>query len=488
MDNIYEFIDDQKAKQIEIETEINFCYPNQEIISVFKLAQSLNKHVLITSDMYLPQVVILKMLHKAGIVGNFTLNISNVNHLSKYQGEIYKYYIEKFSKRKILHIGDDEFSDIYQAKLFGITSFLIPQTAKHLSSFIKTIHDKIAYGIILIKCKDNFSNKLKCLSMEDFGYFIAPLIFNYMNWLYREVRNKKVDKILFISRDGYLLEKLYRLYPDPKPSGIYFYTSRRALGVCSIKSEKDIIDTFNVYYLSRRISIKQFINAAFGVEIDDEYSNKYMNDINKDDLLKYILSLKTEIFANANNEYKEYREYINSVCDENEVLAVINFVGSGSTQFFAEKLFKNRLLFLYFQTTSDIKKNKLNFNNLFSCYGNFLSPFTSNNMLTLHYHDLEAILTSPEEQFVKFQDNKKVFCASINDNFQNIEPSHESILSFFNEIIQLNKNWWDIDYSLNFIDNLLSCPFKNINITLNENIKKYLTITDSFAQVPTKQE
>ena len=139
-------------------------------------------------------------------------------------------------------------------------------------------------------------------------------------------------------------------------------------------------------------------------------------------------------------------------------------------------------MFFYFQTTSDIKKHKINFDNFFSCYGDFLSPFCVDNVLTCYYHHLEAVLSSPDEQFIKFHNGEKIFYESENDNYKNIVSSHESVFIFFKEIIELNKSWYKINFSLDFINNLLAAPFKNINIVLNHSIKKYFAITDGFAQ------
>ena len=482
LDNIYEFIDDKSFKDIEVKLEIKNAYPKKEVIDAFNYAQNLNKKVLITSDMYFNMENITNILNKIGITGNFDLNISSEIKKSKYDGSVFKYYREKYNVLKILHIGDDEYADIEQAKKYGFETFLVPKTEIVLLNKTKDINDKLILGTFISKAEDAFSDRLSCKKISNVGFFIAPLILNYMNWLYAMTKKEGIDKILFIARDGYLLEKIYQLYPSDKPKGIYFYTSRRNLGVCSIKSKQDIIDVFNTYYASRKITIKKFINSAFGVMINSKFTETYLNEVNKEDLLSFILEHSEEILDNARKENIEYQNYINSVSKNCKKLAMINFVSSGTTQHFAEKVINNNIKVYCFQTTPDIKKVNINFGNLYSLYGNFVSPYTSNSALSKHYHMLEAILTSPEEQFVKFENGKKVFVAEKNDNFFNIEKVHKSILDFINEIITMDNNWYKKNYDNELVENILDLLY-NVNYTdVEEEIKTKFKITDGFSQ------
>src|SRR5699024_7090973 len=58
-----------KLKQLEIQCELEFCQQNSFIKILFDTAVSLNKKILLISDMYLPQTVIESMLKKCGYTG-----------------------------------------------------------------------------------------------------------------------------------------------------------------------------------------------------------------------------------------------------------------------------------------------------------------------------------------------------------------------------------------------------------------------------------
>ena len=90
--DIYDFISIPGAIETEINTELEYCAPKREVIDILKFAQNLNKQILITSDMYLPEDVIRQMLAKVGINEPYKLYVSNECNMSKYSGSIYEYY------------------------------------------------------------------------------------------------------------------------------------------------------------------------------------------------------------------------------------------------------------------------------------------------------------------------------------------------------------------------------------------------------------
>lgn len=483
MKDIYDFISIPDAIETEINTELEYCAPKREVIDILKFAQNLNKQILITSDMYLPEDVIRQMLTKVGVNEPYKLYVSNECNMSKYSGSIYEYYKKIYVNKKILHIGDDEFSDVSQAERYGITAFQTIKKHNSLLPFCTTIKDKILLSSLLNKIDNCFSNKFQCTSMEIIGYFAAPLIINYMNWLFRKSKELGITKILFIARDGYLLEKLYKKYPFKKPEGIYFYTSRRALAVTTIKTKQDIIETFNIFYLNRKITIKKFINAAFGVEIKDSFTEKFVNEVSAKELLDYILTHTELILDNASKEREEYLKYISSVINNDDCIGIINFVSSGTTQFFAEKLLGNNIKFFCFQTTCDIKKVNLNFNNLYALYGEYISPIISNNNLARHYHTLEAILTSPDEQFVKINNGIMEFLNNnVRDDFEKISKCHNGICEFFDYVTKFDKEWYNNTFNIDLIDNITGMLFNEELTEVPEEIKGSFKITDGFSQ------
>lgn len=70
---------------------------------------------------------------------------------------------------------------------------------------------------ILDKCSINGYEKL------------GPLVYGYVEWLYRQLRNKDIHKIFFFSREGCYLKEIFDLYHLDEFKTEYLYVSRKAL-------------------------------------------------------------------------------------------------------------------------------------------------------------------------------------------------------------------------------------------------------------------
>ena len=63
---------------------------NPETLCMFNLAKSLNKTVLIISDMYLPQSSLQNILESKGVKGFSKIYVSSEHAKSKHSGALYK--------------------------------------------------------------------------------------------------------------------------------------------------------------------------------------------------------------------------------------------------------------------------------------------------------------------------------------------------------------------------------------------------------------
>ena len=113
-----------ELKRIEIDTEIEVCIPNKEVVEVFNGIS--DKNVYLISDMYLPKKVIETILNKCNIMKYNELFVSSETGLMKRSGELYEYIFEgnKISKKEWLHIGDHSIADFIVPKILSINSFL----------------------------------------------------------------------------------------------------------------------------------------------------------------------------------------------------------------------------------------------------------------------------------------------------------------------------------------------------------------------------
>ena len=92
-------------------------------------------------------------------------------------------------------------------------------------------------------------------SFEELGYiFLGPMVFNFFIWLKSELKN--TDKILFNSREGYFLEKIYKIFQTKYnlPESVYFKTSRKLSSISSFFTKDDVYDTFKLHRYSGTLS------------------------------------------------------------------------------------------------------------------------------------------------------------------------------------------------------------------------------------------
>lgn len=154
-----------------------------------------------------------------------------------------------------------------------------------------------------------------------FGYEVfGPLLFGFVKWLYTDAKKKKVEQILFLSRDGFVMKRLYDMLNLDIPSA-YFEVSRRSLRIPNYDkhmSYEEIIDTLTVPNMSNIVQIFD----SLGLDAD-----KYKNEIidygfNRNELLKRdkLVSnekfrklyefVKNDIFINASIERDNLIKYL----------------------------------------------------------------------------------------------------------------------------------------------------------------------------------
>src|SRR3972149_9349128 len=477
------------------------------MVDAMRHAKSLNKKVLLTSDMYFPCEIIKNILTSNNIVEWDELIISCDVNGSKYSGNLWKYYRELYKEKQILHIGDDDFADIKQAASYGINTFKVHSaldllkisSISEVSNKAQTFDDKLLLGNTVACLFNNpfVLSKTNKINVDDFfniGYsFLGPLILKFILFLINLSAKNNITKMLFLSRDSYILEKLYQNYiqktgHDNLPKGIYFLTSRRALSVSSIENINGIADVFKHAPYVTRINFKQFLWATFGVQAheNDIYQNQLLYDLNAKELELHIISkYGVEIIETAKEERKCYVDYYLTLgIEENEKIGVVNFVSGGVTQHFFEKVFKNpNTNFIYFATLVNFEDVSCE-NEVHAVYGKKLSSYTdSTNALVRYYLTAESIFSSPDEQFVRFSNEGLPVYENIDPHrdFSGIARCHEGIESFFNDTLKNDTRLISRDFSDKFSDYIFGLAFSPKKCSLSAEIKKKLNIKDSFS-------
>lgn len=239
LDEIYAEIPKWTAmKKKEYAAERKCLVANPEVVATWNVAKELGKKVIITSDMYLPASFIQKVLRENGIDGWDGFYLSSERKKCKWSGDLYDVLLSDLGcpKDKILHIGDNNYSDVGKANEKGIVAYGYQKVMDNffeecpfVKSFLGTCPslDKrlfvgaIAIGWHLYKCEHRdwtYWNRIGFLFAGTLGYA-------YMKFVGENAKKQGFDHIMFVARDGYILQKIFNvLYPDIKTD--YFYASR----------------------------------------------------------------------------------------------------------------------------------------------------------------------------------------------------------------------------------------------------------------------
>ena len=340
----------EKIKKIEIETEINAAMPNMAVYPYYEQCISLKKKIDIISDMYLPGAVIEKILSHIGIKGYNKLYSSCDYRRTKWEnGDLFDVCLKenKINPSEVLHIGDNQRADIEMAKKRGIDTYCIANTKYRTASrytstkFILSPKNKRYYN----RLKNFIDNSIPQREEIAFhtGYEIfGPLLCHYIIWLRSIAHSNKIDKIIFFSRDGYILKKAYDLLHDDKVTTEYLYISRRAVIVPLLSYTNTLEEFFHLYKSwPKKIKIQYFIDRL-GLspnDITDElkkYSYQlediilYQNILHDSKFRDFFDEIRPKFLHAGDKQKLLLQQYLSSAIEEDENATIVD-IGGGCT-------------------------------------------------------------------------------------------------------------------------------------------------------------
>lgn len=221
--------------KLEIETELEMCCPDHFFSQLYRYACQKGKHIVITSDMYLPESIIRKILEKCDVTNYEKLYLSSSYKKNKRIGELFDCIIADYlgMQRKILHIGDNVIGDYLVPFKRGIRCCLVNGDKDYLRYWKRP---NAGSGLTDRHWLYAFLNNriLKLGDKSDasvIGYeVIGPILLGFCQWLYKRVREDGIEKLFFLSREGKFLQEAYHvIHPEESLPQCYLYVSRRAL-------------------------------------------------------------------------------------------------------------------------------------------------------------------------------------------------------------------------------------------------------------------
>lgn len=352
MKNAYEYSEDEieRLLQAELECEYSLLSARNSAQKLFYLAKKLGKKVIIVSDIYLPYSFISKMLAHCGYEGYDKLYLSSEYKMTKSTGRLYQTVIDDMRKQgveagEILHIGDNERSDVASAKRQGMEAMQIRRVEsiansdvpfRRLRSFSdRRCDNTFLIGFAINRLYDDYDN----LSMPDNALrfisdissvseiLIAPLVFSYAKWLVDECYRLGRKSIIFIENEGLLLEKIIRRILEYKTPKLCVKRCTVGLDIEKIVSDStsDVINA----KVDPNMTVGDFISNFFKIslsELDLSVIRKYGYNTTEEKIgsIIHYLPLFNEIILMRNADREKCISKLRSTCpelfDENNLL------------------------------------------------------------------------------------------------------------------------------------------------------------------------
>ncbi len=424
------FINAVELAKLEWELDFTLLAVRESVRELFKSFVSMGKKVVITTDSYYSKEQIAQILARFDFDGYDDILVSCEYGTAKTQ-ELFLLLLDKYSRMRILHIGDDELADIEKANNYGIDTFRIYSASDLFDSLgglgiedeIVSVSDCVKMGLFLAHIFNNpflfeDSNcKLSVYDASDIGYlFCSAMIIDFVLWLKRCVDQQGYEQVFFGARDGYLIHRLYNLLDDSK-AAFYFYSSRTAAIRAGMYSRDDIEYVDSMKFFG---SAEEAMRVRFGISVDDVGS-----------IDRYAL-----ILERANQQRNNYHKYIDKLGVGLGKIAFFDFVAKGTVQLYIQRLFTQHMKGFYFlQLEPEFMADKgLDIESYYSEKGNSTSAIFEN------YYVLETILTAPFPQMEEMDcDGNPVFVKETRSgrDLKVFESIQSGIMEFFEDYIRI---------------------------------------------------
>lgn len=333
--SVEEFLDYSYSQEFEIERShlyLDECC-TQEIIKHKMNGDT----IVLISDFYLGKCFIQEILKELKFEGFFTeMFVSSDLNRRKATGKLYKYVLEylKIQPEAMFMQGDNYKSDVIMPQQFGICA----KWRRYDNPYHEMSDGNLKRKVKEILFSGGEENALSGYAGE-MAYFVSEL--------YRRLCRNGDKKVLFCSREGQLLKKMFDIYQikvwgKKVIESKYFYVSRRATILPSL-DEFDCEEFKMIFRQFKKLKVKDFLQSIGFLDNEMEFVCKEIEvsmdseiSIDKENSV-YIKLLNNSIFLNMYNKkrhdqkaafYKYLHELGYSLTNEKIVIVDIGWKGT----------------------------------------------------------------------------------------------------------------------------------------------------------------
>ena len=422
--------------ELELATERRLLRPRMTLVDAAHAQARSGKRVVAVSDMYLCNQDLHHVLPPIVSAAIEQLHVSCDNGWRKDTDQAWQNLpeIENVLPSRWLHVGDNEHADVQRPQALGFihpVHVLRPAAMLDVVPSLRSLRpmpeqesrwqDQLWLGLIANhfagladRSPDAFCPTLVLNEPETLGYLaLGPLVLDYVTWLARQAHEDGIDKILFLSREGYLLQRVYRQLQVHVPAlqaieGIYLLASRRGVSTPALQTIDDLAAVFAGHYTG---PMRKLLQARLGERIADMAARHLGESViaaeiflpgMQEKIIDLLRPIATAILDVARDERSTYLEYWNnSVGSSSAIVADIGYAGTIQAQL--AQLTGKTLGGAYFAVKHEADQVHTNGGWAHArFYDERIDERDSSPMMRYHLL-LEAILTSPDGQFSHFE-------------------------------------------------------------------------------------
>ncbi|WP_200333347.1 rhamnan synthesis F family protein [Thiocystis violacea] len=469
----------QALLQLEVTTEQGLFVVNPVAADALKALDRAGRRLILVSDMYLGEAHLRPVLARLGLDVFDRLYVSADTGRRKDRGDIWEHVLQRedVAQSQLQHVGDNEHSDVQvlvdrgfphpvhvmrPAALLGI----LPGGQAFIRCFRErpSWRNELILGLVANRVNRHLTTTPEpthrpFADPDVFGYgIIGPIVFVFMAWLIRRLQEDGATSARFLSREGWLLERLYgamRSHPAVSavapdlPAGVYCYCSRSVVGLAAIRDEADLALLLAAHYDG---SFRQLLTARFGLLDVEDIAAKLGEEVLDENLrlpedhhriqvlLRDCLPELLKASAVLRAAVRDY--WAGLGCAEDQRPAIIDIGYSGTIQLALMQVLEQPLSGYYAVTNTSAGRVLDGGGGCASCFGHLL-PLERMDREAIHRYALvlEAVLTSPEGQLGGFErrDGRvmPVFKpgGASQRSFPTLERIHEGALRFCVDVL-----------------------------------------------------
>ena len=480
LDEIYEVFADlygqelaDACKALEIELEINLTFPNDEVIEAYQYALQQGKKVYIISDMYLTDTIIGQVLEHNKITDYDKLFVSCIYRKTKHEGgALFSAVLEEIQAdaKDVLHIGNDAKADIQQSKAVGLDAYLIkPPSRKSYVNESKAKSD-LDYSLLYGFIKKHNSSQMPDSLAYRLGFDVfGPIVKGFMEWIKVHKGNYNLDAILFLARDGYVLQEISD--QEGELTSFYSYLSRRSVVIPMIQYRQSLEDILRLYKswqsnirlntLFNRLGIPYDAEVVRSVGLS-ESSTFTRDELPQDERIQALYSqVRAKVYYNSQEQGQLLSDYLKQYKDYGRIGIVDLGAGtivSALQQYSTIKNYNIDWIPLYLQNSLEPTDS----------YINVSQNYELQTALRLGYMFLEVFFTAPHGTTLGYEYNENCEAiplledyeySSMPEEYKNrLDELHQGAMDFYQSYPLDMMQYGSIDADLvmtNFIQFVL---------------------------------